>query len=171
MKIKNYLFVIVATVFIGCSQKTASNEVLPGEELGAQSGELKQVTADVTLTFEAQVQAASWMSFSTWQQHIRLLKQGDDLFFNNENASIVEFFTDFENAIPASLASTGLSGRFKVVKSCAFTFKEALALFGPNDSKTSAAKEALLNSHNNLLQFINQTVEKNALPDFNKPTN
>jgi hypothetical protein len=73
MKIKNYLFVIVATVFIGCSQKTASNEVLPGEELGAQSGELKQVTADVTLTFEAQVQAASWMSFSTWQQHIRLL--------------------------------------------------------------------------------------------------
>ncbi len=171
MKALTNLFVILILLVLSCSHDSNPQGVSLPEASPISQPTSNQPKAQVQLTLDAQIQAGSWMSFSTWQQNIRLLKEGDDLFFSKENATIVEFFTNLENAIPLSLASNGLTGRLKVVKTSAFSFKEALSLFGPKDRRTSAAKEALLISHNNLLQFINQTVEKNALPDFNKPIN
>ena len=171
MKTKFSLFVFLMLLFSSCRNDSSTENVQVSEPSSIEKPSSNHPKAPVQLSLDAQAQAGSWMSFSTWQQNIRLLKEGDGSFFSNENTSMVEFFTNLENAVPMSLASDGLSGRLKVVKTSAFSFKEALFLFGPNDRQTSAAKEALLISHNNLLQFINQTIEKNALPDFNKPIN
>ncbi len=171
MKGKSILLILnLSTVLIGChsnSNDSSTPELMEPEVIQVVDA---YSALEVTLTSQAQIQSASWMSFSTWRQHVRLLKEDDDLFFNSEMPAIANFFTELENAIPESIASTGLTGRLKVVKTNALAFRETLSLFGKEDVQTASARYSLLISHNNLLQFINQTVEKNALPDFNGPT-
>ena len=163
-----FIFLVFSFSIISCNT-TVSNEVIT-EEKDSIKEEIKITAKDIesikyteyALSDLAEKATRDWAKFEELKTQIELLKKADFSFFDDENALLSTFFTDFRNQIPKDLAVHAIQVRMTVFETTSFKLEGISKLQRVEKATKIEYIKDVLVSYSNLILQINKKLERDS---------